>query len=212
MLLFLFCVLLMNTLENPGECFVLAPGTFHGNEVLAETGEIWLGLFVSEEGCELLPVELQVTLTEDYVLDRDGEKTAKKVFNQGTLPLIYLSSSDDDVFSNAEVFPILLQGDDLDRGDVLNLSVSETLEVRVEGLYYAVDRREQRICDSYENLYGEGVSIVWAGDIDGDGITDLIINDRGHYAIPLGLKVFLSSYATDDELVHLVAEFVTVSC
>ena len=198
--------------EDASTCHILAPGTFHGNEVTAQAGEIWLGLFTEEERCELLQVELQIIPAEDHVMDRNGEQTARKVYNCGSVPLLYLFSGDADVFHTGEIFPLLLQREDVERGDVFELTAEESLEVREEGLYYLKNGQEQRICNSYENLYGEGLSITWAGDLDGDGLTDLIVDDRGHYAIPMGLTVFLSSFAEEDELVHFVAEFVTVSC
>ncbi len=205
-------VLFTISAEGPCSCHVLAPGTFHGSEVTALAGESWLGLFTGEESCELLPVVLRIIPAEDVVLDRNGEQTGKKVYNSGNVPLLYLLSEDEGVFYPGEIFPLLFQQEDVEIGDVFDLAAEEYLEVREEGLYFVKSSQEQRICNSYENLYGEGLSITWAGDLDGDGLTDIIVNDRGHYAIPMGLKVFLSSFAEGSELVHFVAEFVTVSC
>lgn len=199
--------------EGSCSCQVLAPGTFHGSEVTASSGESWLGLFAGEERCELLPVELRIIPAEDAVLDRDGEQTGRKVYNTGNnVPLLYLFSEDAGVFTAGEILPLLLQQEDVEKGDVFDLTADEYLEVREEGLFFVRNGQEQRLCNSYDNLYGEGLSITWAGDLDGDGLTDIIVNDRGHYAIPMGLRVFLSSFAEGSELLHFVAEFVTVSC
>ena len=199
--------------EDPGFGFaVLAPGTFHGDEVDILSGEIWSGLFRSETGVRIEPVVVTVIPAEDVVLDSEGEKTAAKVFNTGSVPFLYLYSMDDGVYLTGMVEPLLLETELVEFGDIFPLTPGEALEGREDGLFLTRNGFEQRICSVYENLYGEGLSIVFAGDLDGDGITDLIVNDCAHYNIYMGYRVFLSTYAQENELVHEVAEFTAIGC
>lgn len=51
-----------------------------------------------------------------------------------------------------------------------------------------------------------GLKILWAGDLDGDGNLDLVLDAPWHYAEPHHLRIFLSSRAKPGELVRQVAE------
>ncbi len=54
-------------------------------------------------------------------------------------------------------------------------------------------------------------SIAWAGDLDGDGKLDLIMNLTNHYNVS-HLALYLSSSADEGQLVKLVAEWRTTGC
>ena len=56
-----------------------------------------------------------------------------------------------------------------------------------------------------------GPRVQWAGDLDGDGIYDYLIDMHTHYNVSEP-TLFLSTYAQDGEVVGVVAVFRTVGC
>ena len=64
--------------------------------------------------------------------------------------------------------------------------------------------------------YGEEllISLIWAGDLDNDGKTDFIIQIPTHPNNEMGDSsgLFLSSKADSEELVKLVAYFISIGC
>jgi hypothetical protein len=56
-----------------------------------------------------------------------------------------------------------------------------------------------------------GWSLLWAGDLDGDGKLDLYLGLSNHYNVSQH-KLFLSSQARKGQLVREVAEFVITGC
>lgn len=54
------------------------------------------------------------------------------------------------------------------------------------------------------------LQLIWAGDIDGDGKLDLILNDLEHYNVAVNYKLYLSSKARF--MVREVASFFSLGC
>jgi len=190
---------------------VLGRGTFHGDEVTAESGEAWMALLQKGLGFELVQVELLVLPQRDQILDRDGEISGKRACCLEGKALLFLRS-EEDVFISGEVEPLIYDTDLIYEGDSFVLGSGESINADVTGLYFTRNDETLRICDVYENLYGEGVSIFWAGDLDGDGLNDLIVNDCGHYNIFTNYRVFLSSFAEPGEPLGEVASFMATGC
>lgn len=190
---------------------VIVPGSFHGDEVSAEHRGEWLALRENDSYWELTPVNLTVENTYDPVLDEKGESTGWTVSAPGAEPLLFLRSEGGGI-SPGPVQPALTVTELLAPGDVHPVGEDEELIAEKDGLYYRRGSVRQRLSDVYDNLYGEGVRIIWAGDLDGDGLNDLIIDDCAHYAIYIGYRLFLSSEAGSGELLGEVAEFTAVSC
>lgn len=191
--------------------FVLAPGSFHGEEVSAVNGEEWLGLYSTPDGFSLEAVSLVVESVHDPVLDRNGETSGIRVSAPHGKPVLFLRS-EGNVFIPGPVSPVLMETELLSNGDYFQLTDSEYLIVEGDSLAYSKDGLSQNICSVYENLYGEGASIFWAGDLDGDGLNDLIVNDCAHYNIFINYRVFLSTFAPEGELLGEVAEFMAIGC
>ena len=147
----------------------------------------------------------------DPVLDRDEETSGLAVSAPKGKPLLFLRS-DGGAFTPGPVSPVLMETELLTPGDLFTLGEGEYLKVEGDSLYYYSDSSFQKICRVYENLYGEGASVFWAGDLDGDGLTDLIVNDCAHYNIFINYRVFLSTAASSGELLGEVAYFTAIGC
>lgn len=209
-------VILVNVLSLGGSdhetgISVLAEGLFHSDEVTALNGETWLGLFENGSGYLLVPVELSVLTVRDPIMDNSGEETGKLISCSRGDCLLFLKSAGD-VFVSGEVEPVLFNTGFVSSGDSFPIADGESINACGSDLIYSRNGVAQRICSVYENLYGEGVSIFWVGDLDGDGLNDLIVDDCAHYAITANYRIFLSSYAEDSQLVGEVASFMAISC
>lgn len=79
--------------KYPFKIKLLVTGSsFHGDEVKAKSGEIWLGLFKEKEGYYLRPTQLKVRRIYDEIVDDEDKraKTGKEVIVDGKNQPIYL--------------------------------------------------------------------------------------------------------------------------
>ncbi len=198
--------------ENTG-IEILATGTFFEGETEAQNGELWLGLFNLNERYELRTVGLTVT-AEHSLADRlDGKKTGKRISvtgEEGTL--LFLLRSQNNIFVEGAVFPTIVGSEDLEIGVSIPAGENTEIFTTSDGLFLMDGTTTQRLSNVYPDSHGEGVAVLWAGDLDGDKKVDIILDDQPHYATKHFYRLFLSSEATEDELVKEVAQFVTVSC
>ena len=81
-----------------------------------------------------------------------------------------------------------------------------------KGLWLSDGEVSQRLSAVYPDSHGEQVTVVWAGDLDGDGLVDLVLDDQPHYALICNYRLFLSSEALGGMLVREVAWFGAVAC
>ena len=121
---------------------IIAPGQYHGDEVVIQEEEGWLALAVMDGEWELLPLKLSLERVQDPYLDSEGDTTGWRV-----------------------------------AGDA-----------------------------------GDAMFCLWAGDLDGDGLADIVLNDCAHYAIYANLRLFPSGQAEEGELLKEVCCFKAVSC
>ncbi len=221
-------------LKDSAQFEILAPGSFHGNEVKSETsGEIWLGVFETSSGYELRPAEMIVEEVTDHYLDRNDEKTARLIYaadavinpyydwdfqtdrwaSDGADRLMFFLRPADSVFEEGSLFPVIADSPHLPPDTTIELGNSGQMLVAVhKGLYLFEGETSQRLCDVYPDSHGEFVSVVWAGDLDGDGRIDLVLDDQVHYAFNVYYRLFLSSEAESGKLVKEVAVFAAVGC
>ena len=69
------------------------------------------------------------------------------------------------------------------------------------------------LIDDSNYMWGDEAmpSVMWAGDLDGDDKLDLLLDLTHHYNLS-EITLFLSSHASEGELVKKVAVFSTVGC
>ncbi|NHC33890.1 hypothetical protein [Scytonema millei] len=197
---------------------------FHGNEVQAQSGEQWLGLFSTAQGFELLPTKITVNTVRDYVLDIDEtKKTGKEILVDGKNTPIFLVKGSiplkpgivKTVFSGNAKFspnsPPLSVALNLESGNIYQISVKE--RQNPETIYHAllVYSGKDSIFQEISSCCDDGsTTLLWAGDLDRDGKLDLLIDISNHYHVSL-LTLFLSS-TNQNKLLEPVGQFKTTGC
>lgn len=216
---------------TPANFQLLYPGEFHGDEIMAQTGEQWLGLYPNAGGGMLREVSLEVFPVHDPVLDEDEQaRTGKGVSVRGLVEPTLLVRIDNPAalqpgqivtawseatpLTNRTNLPIQLGGVTYH----LRVETSDTSETagiaRDDAKLVLVRGTERQVL--YE-LGGTGQeaeawwNLLWVGDMDGDGRLDLYVQVADHYNVAQR-ELYLSSQAAEGQLVRKVAEFRITGC
>ncbi|HEY9402552.1 MAG TPA: hypothetical protein VIQ24_07645 [Pyrinomonadaceae bacterium] len=205
---------------------LIETGEFHGDEITAKSGERWLGLFPTSSGFALLPAMLKVEKVLDPIVDQNPKiKTGKKVsVNRARKPLFLLKGAD---FLRATAVRTIFAGDEnnLVNGESLDLFLDDkSYNLKVVSndptpVGYVVENSrlilstgaKSQVIFSVEQPDDAGWSLLWAGDLDGDGKLDLYMDLHNKYNSSQR-RLFLSSQASRGNLVKEVAEFSAVGC
>lgn len=241
----LFCAFFVNLvlLQNPepAQIRILEPGMYHGDEIDAEDGETWMGLFQTGAGTELRGVILHVKTVRDEIVDGDGEFTGKEVSVSGE-PQPYLliqglgNTTEGTIKSAYRGDAFLRLGDTISITlDPADLSVEAgpaeiwhlgAVGAAVEGEhdiligpytlilarnFWSEEKESQEIVRRDQISLDGAPRLLWAGDIDRDNKIDLLFDLTDHYNVR-ALTLFLSSRAKPGELVGKAAELITTGC
>lgn len=218
----------LNTETFPYE--LLQARKYHGDEVLATSGEQWWGLFITDNGVELLPTTITVNTIRDPFVDlEEGEFTGKEVVTDNDSLSVFLVKGPDflepgtvkTVFSGAATIPnsqpqagrlsslsLIFDADEASkipihhRFSLTDVSSGETLQAV---LTFSEDGEGKTQKYSLENCCDwTGPSLLWAGDLDRDGKLDFLLDTSRHYNVSEP-TLFLSSLARTGELGRPVA-------
>ncbi len=210
------------------EIQLLQVGAFHGDEVSAESGEIWLGLYSTPDGYTLIPSRIAVETVYDPFVDNAGEKTGKVVSVEGqTRPLFLIKGLDPP--ETESIKTLSAEGAILSPGKSLNLRLDVRNESHLtaygEGEIgpsgftslenYSLELSKGHLSQellAYNSTNGAIPTLLWAGDLDGDNQLDFVINATPHYAVYSAPMLFLSSMAKEGNLVQKVAIFIATGC
>ena len=210
------------------EIQLLQVGAFHGDEVSAESGEVWLGLYSMPDGYALIPSRITVETVYDPFVDNAGEKTGKVVSVEGQAHPLFLikglnPSERESITTLSAEETILSPGKSLNLGlDGKNESYLTAYgegDVGPNGFTslenYSLELSKGRLSQellAYSSTNGAIPTLLWAGDLDGDNQLDLVINATPHYAISSAPMLFLSSMVKGSNLVQKVAIFIATGC
>ena len=210
------------------EIQLLQVGTFHGDEVSAESGEVWLGLYATSDGYVLIPSTVTVEAVYDPLIDNTGEKTGKMVsVEERTVPLFLIKGLN--APKREFIKTLLAEETILNPGKSLNLGLDGENEYHLTAYgegdigpngftsleNYSVELSQGPLSQellAYSSTTGAIPTLLWAGDLDGDSQLDFVINATPHYAIYSAPMLFLSSMAKGGNLVQKVALFIATGC
>ena len=210
------------------EIQLLQVGAFHGDEVSAESGEVWLGLYATSDGYVLIPSTVTVEIVYDPLIDNTGEKTGKMVsVEERTAPLFLMKGLN--APKREFIKTLLAEETILSPGKSLNLGLDSENEYHLTAYgegdigpngftslkSYSVELSKGPLSQellAYSSTTGAIPTLLWAGDLDGDRQLDFVINATPHYAVYSAPMLFLSSMAKGGNLVQKVALFIATGC
>ena len=210
------------------EIQLLQVGAFHGDEVSAESGEVWLGLYPALNGYALIPSRITVETVYDPFVDNAGEKTGKVVSVEEQKPPLFLIKGLE-APKRGSITTLSAEGTILSPRKSLNLrwdSENEyhlttygEVDIGPNGLIslenYSIELSKGQFSQellAYDSTNGAIPNLLWTGDLDGDSQLDLVIDATPHYTVYSAPVLFLSSMVKDDNLVQRVAIFIATGC
>jgi len=215
---------------------LVRPGTYHGDELTAVSGETWLALRHVPEGRDRLEaVTVRVDTVRDEILDEaDAPATGRMISAPGDSGIAFLfrgvpglhegpvnTITTDEMVALGEPVRMALAGDSL----MVVLAcgprqVTGQLETAACSLVVIRGGASQTL-RSYQAYYQEGEFggigndaipiVLWAGDLDGDGALDLVVELTDHYNVSQP-TLFMSRRSGGGVVLEKVAEHVSTGC
>lgn len=225
--LIIACALISSCADSAGASNILQLYDYHGDEVKASARQAWLGLYNGSNGkATLKPAKVSITIVHDAIVDQTPtEKTGKRISVAGKEKPTFIfsgipelkagnviaTSVTKDHMSIKDTFKIKVGATQAtltakakeipkDKEFVSNYTITlESGGVRQQ-LYY-----KEKVCIEYSP------SLMWCGDLDGDGKVDLII-DVATDGNSSDVTLFLSSKAKNGKLVKEAAHQLSTGC
>lgn len=176
----------------------------------------WFGLFETDSVFDLRLVELH--LTPNPPPPEDWERpsgVSVDILNETEIPLILISSSKT-IFTEGPLSTAPHEYQHLIPDTSVILAAPGLPEYRLfvteDGLFLSDDDMCQHITDTRPGPLHSScfIGVVWAGDLDRDGVIDLLIDDVSSGYNYYDWNLYLSSEAGYDFIVMLVASFYDV--
>jgi len=214
--------------------WILTTGCFHADEVQKESlNNDWYGIFKKGDSIYIEKTKLITSRVFDIIIDEDSTlgKTGWKVETpQKDTSIILVSGANsikqrtvkEAILDNTVVLPddtliIRFNGKDYKlyaTGDLVNRNKShesyyKNYKLYISALKNGIETTQLIVAKPYfEDNY---VGIICAGDFDGDGLLDLLMDTSSHYNATIP-SLFLSTYANDDEIIRIVGLHVSTGC
>lgn len=194
---------------------------FHGNEINANSGEVWLGLFKINDEYFLRNTKIKIRRVEDAVVDEANQKTGKSVsVVDNHKPLFLMKNAD--MLPQSKILTLFCNPSEenlthLENGFVKKYEINGSkYTLRVEGKENSSrlileSENTKQILYSLDKMGDTTWNLIWIGDLDGDGKLDLYANLPSFYNFSEH-KLFLSTQAENGKLVKQIANFWTSGC
>lgn len=213
---------------------ILRTETFHNDEVEEDfKNKVWFGLFKKDNSYTLSQTQVFIKSVNDPIVDENEEdKTGWEVTTSIKDTCIILIEKKP-YLSNREVWDIEVPANLADNEDFefnyKNIEYtlfalekkrkekvdSEWIEVSDYSLYlraYENGKETKTLLVAKKNIDEKFIEILFAGDIDGDGRLDLIIDTSNHYNVSTP-TLYLSKPATKEgKIIKPVGVFGSVGC
>ncbi len=209
---------------RPAHFAVLETGVFHGQDVALKQPTSWAGVFCLAGACQIRPATVRAKRAPDPLGEDD--------LHRPTGTSIEVSSRRQALFlvhglspSARSIATVFVGEKNLAAGDDQSFSISGRHYVlHVEGhpttdnllpkgsrLVLSDGSAIQELFSLSEGGNDPYITILWIGDIDGDGKPDLYVNASWHYNIAHKV-LWLSSLAGAGQFVGQAAIFDTTGC
>ncbi len=213
---------------------VLCTGNFHSDEVWNNADkQNWFGLFHNNEGCYLAETELKIKRVHDEGVDENANKKTGweiKTANKDTSILLIERSAS---LTANKIEPVVLKQQQIMPGDTLRINYAgvdyklfasggkkksnnnpDMFDVWNYKLYISAtvkDTPRKSLLVAQPNFDDRMITILFAGDIDGDGVLDLIIDTSRHYNVS-SIIIYLSKPAENSELLKPMGGHISAGC
>ena len=201
---------------------ILYPRQFHEDETQAKSGQQWMALIDEGQRSSLRNVTIHVERVTD-VGDQPGQKTGKEVSIATPIEQESVIALLRGMALREGAVPTARYSGEGDAGKPLqitlpNAATTYTLAIDCDGrhcpLTLSANGTSQRLFvfnDDPDAGDFNGLRVIWAGDLDGDGRLDLLVDVSNHDNAG-DTALYLSSKARSGELVGLAATLQTVGC
>lgn len=218
--------------QSPAVVRLLETGSFHRDEVPPDANGTWAALVMGEDDLRVVPVTVTVRREHDPLLDDEGEMTGMRVdvappvdpvvlvggmkVAEGPLPTAMMNRVIDPGAPLRVTFGSGLYEFSTACGERTVVSDQEQTDCRL--LLVAGPKR--RILAKYNAYFSNGTMIwsgddgprvIWAGDLDGDGALDVLLDTSDHYNVR-EKTLYLSSFGSEAEPVGRAASFTETGC
>lgn len=230
--------LLLEAQESGALGRMLRTGEFHGDEVSARTGQRWLALVIRPDGHDAVSsVTLRVDAVKDEMVDEGDAKSGKRVSigrksGDGTFLLrgvpeikpgkvktiSSVQSLQPNTPINLTLSPkrnyrlVMICPPPVITGDEGRTSASLVLQLGDQQQTLATFDTASYFKNEFQGVGNSGeIRVMWAGDLNGDGALDLIVDLTDHYNVSLP-TLFLGNKKGSKNLVSRVAQHRSVGC
>jgi len=205
-----------------GNTLLIQPKNYHQSEIpLSYASVRWSGILHTDSGTYFTPIKMKIKLVHDDIGGDDpDEKSGKMVWIDSVYNCDFLIYGLDSLQGKINIVDSVR----------IQLSPNDTLQLGNETYLYATGKRNElhpNVISDYrlyvadaskknQLFYSRGfddtfIEILWMGDLNNDGIYDLIIDTSNHYnrSSP---TLFLSLPPDDYHIMELVSTMESVGC
>lgn len=194
---------------NKNEIIILVPGTYHADEVIFyEKPQKFIGLYKNEDSTYFKECTVHFERVYDAVLDKEGEKSGIRVFTKFNdeiilLPFIEFQHMINQSVENLFKDTLKIYKDKKFRKKLKNRTKT-ILYSKGHFLWVKNFEKKEKLSKIYPKNTEVSLTIVFAGDLNGDGYTDLLLNDIFHSNTWINYRLFLTSSARKNPILNEV--------